>query len=513
MSRDGVLARLAARFDPSTLVGHFVLGRSVPIRPAGWDVHSLEGWHLASESTLPVLDLVDADGMALGWILGHPLELGRGVCSTPMRAPSRMADPDIEVAFERWLFAHAGPFVAVLLRPVPLLFIDPFGSLPVLFDCSLELVSSSPFLLTEGGVLPDSDVAKAIDIVGTGSWFILGTTPHGRAERLIPNHLLDLGAWTTRRHWPAGPIEPGDPEMLIAAMANAIDGALLAAAHAATPNVSLTSGADSRCLLACAREYTDRLRYFTVPFPDRSGDTDKHTAPRIAARFGLRHRTLPWVRPTQADVDRYLYQTGCLVGEMRGREAGPTYAQLGGDAPYVSGVGTITARPAEAMGLTPSGAERSPTDAAWLLGYFGFPALPELERRANRWLAEAPPLDPHNLRVLYHMEMRYGCWGGALAVGYPDACTHTIYPFGQRAVAEAIFGLPLEARLAGRARHDATALRWPELLDIPINHPTRRATTVTAVRRASELPGGVVRRLRRYGRRLAVALGVVRTLG
>lgn len=248
-----------------------------------------------------------------------------------------------------------------------------------------------------------------------------------------------------------------------------------------------------------------------MPFPDRSGDTDKHTAPRIAARFGLRHRTLPWVRPTQADVDRYLYQTGCLVGEVRGREAGPTYAQLGGTSPYVSGVGTISARPAENIGLTASGAVRSPTDATWLIKYFGFPELPELVARANRWLDEAPPLDPHNLRVLYHMEMRYGCWGGALGVGYPEACTYTLYPFGQRAVAEAIFRLPLEYRLAGRARRDATTLRWPELLDIDINRPTRRATATSTVRRARELPWGAVRRMKRYGRRAVQSLGLLRS--
>jgi hypothetical protein len=260
-------------------------------------------------------------------------------------------------------------------------------------------------------------------------------------------------------------------------------------------------------MLASAREHVDRLQFFTVPFPDRSGDTDAGTAPRIAARFGLAHRTLRWVRPSQHDIDRYLYQTGCLIGEYRGRQAGPTYAQLGGDAPYISGVGTITARPADQVGLTATGEQIEPTDPEWLLRYFRFPMLPELLSRAERWLAEAPPLDPHNLRVLFHMEMRYGAWGGALALGYPDACTYTLYPFGQRAVADAIFELPLDYRLTGQARRDATAHRWPELLDFDINRPTRRAAITSRLRRARELPPGAVRRMRRLGGRAIGSLG------
>ena len=291
---------------------------------------------------------------------------------------------------------------------------------------------------------------------------------------------------------------------------------MLAAATESTPNVSLTAGADSRLLLACGRAHLDRLRFFTVSFPDRLGDTDRRTAPRIAEQFGLAHRTLDWISPTETDVDSFLYKTGCLVGELRGRRAGPTYGQLGGTAPYVSGVGTFTVKPAEEVDLTPSGAERSPTNAAWLLRYFWFPELPELMTRAERWLEEAPPLDAHNLRVLYHLENRYGCWGGALALGYPQAYTYTVYPFGQRAVADAIFRLPLDHRLAGRARRDATLLRWPELLEIPINRPTRRVAVANKISHGWELKVAGMRRVgkysRRAGRRASHLIGLLRSL-
>jgi hypothetical protein len=515
-SSGNVLSRLARTFDPSTLRGHFVLARTIPLLPDGWSVQSLDGWHLATEPSLPVVELVAADGDPLGWLLGRPIELGRGLCRSPLRVPLAVADAGFETRFEEWLFSHAGSFVAVLLRPAPLLFVDTFGALPVLFDRSLEAASSSPFLLTEDGTVPDSEIAAAIDILGSGRWFILGSSPHGRADRLLPNHLLDLRSWVARRHWPAGAIEPGDPDTLIAGMCDAIENAMLAAAAESPPNVSLTAGADSRLLLACLRAHVDRVRFFTVVFPDRLGDTDRRTAPRIAARFGLAHQSLEWIPPTTADVDRFLYMTGCLVGELRGRQAGPTYAQLGGTAPYVSGVGTITVKPAAEVDLTASGAERSPTDAAWLLRYFWFPELPELMARAERWLEEAPPLDAHNLRVLYHLENRYGCWGGALALGYPEADTYTLYPFGQRAVADAIFSLPLDHRLAGRARRDATLLRWPELLEIPVNRPTRRVAVANKISYGWELEVAAVRRLGKYGRlagrRAAHLLGLLRSI-
>ena len=498
----GPLSRLARTFDRSTLRGHFALGRALPRIPDGWLRQSLDGWHLACAPDLPVLEVVDGSGVGTGWVLGHPLVPGQGPVEPPLRVPAAIADPDFADAFERLLYFHAGQYAGVLLGPSPRVYVDAFGSLPVLYDPTLELVSSSPFLLTEDEDVPDSILFETLEMERIGRWFILGTTAHARAERLLPNHLLDLRSWAPRRHWPPSEIEPGNVDELVDQVADAIEGAVVAAAARERPNVSITAGADSRCILACSRAHLERLRYFTVAFSDGLGDTDVRGAPGVAALCDLDHRVLPWIPATQADIDRFLYQTGWCIGELRGKRAGPTYAQLGGSGPYVCGVGSIISKNWRKLRLTRDGRGHSPTDAGFLLRYFWFPELPELVERADRWLEEAPRLDPFNVRLLYHLEMRYGCWGGALAMGYPEACSYTLYPFGQRVIADAVLRLPLDYRLAGTLRHDIVLRRWPELHDLPVNRPTFRVATTRRLSRTSGLAAGARRRLVRIGRRL-----------
>lgn len=493
------LSELARRFDPTALVGHFAFGRSIPLQLDGWARLSLDGWHLVHEPSLPALEVFDSDGTAVGWILGHPLELGRGGLTPPLCLPFAASDPAFIGRFETWLFEHGGQFAAVVVRPVRRVYVDGFASLPVLFDAELELASSSPFLLTTDGSVPDSELGTSLDLIAKGLWFTLGTTAHARADRLLANHYLELDAWRTARHWPSADLAPGDAAAVVEEIGDAIQGVFAAAVADGTPNASLTAGADTRSLLACARPLIDRVSYFTVPFPDELGVVDVRSAPLLARQFGLSCRVLDWVRPTEADVDQFLYQTGCLIGELRGRESRPTHALLSRSGPYISGVGTILSKTAHDLGMFRRNLANRPLDGAWLLRYLYLPPHPELIARADRWLDEAPQLDGHNLRLLFHLEQRYSCWGGALAMAYPEACTSTVYPFGQRAVVEGVMRLPEDYRAAGSARRDLTLSRWPELLDVPVNQPTVAVTVKRKLRRAGHLAQAAQARVRRYG--------------
>lgn len=496
--RPPLLSELARRFDPTALIGHFAVGRSVPVQPEGWVQASLDGWLLVREPSLPALDVLDCEGIAVGWVLGHPFELGRGGVKSPVRLPFGAADPSFARQFEAWLYEHGGQFAAILVHPVRRLYVDAFASLPVLFDAELELASSSPFLLTEDGTVPDSELATSLDVVAKGSWFTLGTTAHARAERLLANHFVDLRDWRAVRHWPCDGIVSGDAAAVVGEIGDAIEGLIAAAVAEGTPNASLTAGADTRSLLACARRVIDRVNYFTVPFPDELGLVDVRTAPQLARQFGLSYRLLDWVRPTESDVDRFLYQTGCLVGELRGRESRPTHALLCRSGPYISGVGTIISKTARDLGMLRRSLADKPLDGAWLVRYLYLPPHPELVGRADRWLEEAPSLDAHNLRLLFHLEQRYSCWGGALAIAYPEACTTTVYPFGQRAVVDAVMRLPEEYRTWGSARRDLTLARWPELLDVPVNQPTIAVTVRRKLRRVGHLAQAAESRILRY---------------
>lgn len=492
-----MLSTLAGAFDPSELEGHFVLGRSVALRPQGWNVRSLGGWDLVHAPDLPVVDVLDEGGARLGWILGTPLAIGLGPVRAPLRLPFATSTRSFEQRFDDWLYRFGGQFAAVLVTPRPRVYVDPYSSLPVLFDRELQLASSSPFLLTHDGTVPDGPLHSQLNITRTGLWHILGTTPHARAERLLPNHALHLDTWVTRRHWPARPFATADAAQLTEGIADLLGGTIAAAAAVGpSPSVSVTAGGDTRAMLACARPIVDRLHFFTVSFPDDSGSTDARTAGRIASRFGLDYRRLEWVTPQERDVDLFLYRTGCMVGERRGMLGAPSYAQLDPGAPYVSGVGGVIGVDTHALHLTPSALRRAHVDGRELVARFGWPLLPDFVQRANLWLEELPQLDFLNIHLLFRVEMCYGCWGGPLALAYPDACSTTVYPFGQRGVIEHLMQMPAAERAAGTVRKAVVEARWPELLEIPLNRSTVRIAARRRAKRGGAFAKAGVRRAR-----------------
>jgi hypothetical protein len=461
-------SELSRRHEPSELLGHFALARSLPLEPAGWPTRELDGWTLSHEPGLPVHALLDATGRELGWLVGHPLDLESEVAVIgPVSAP--------EHDFESWLYGLGGRFAAIVLRPEPMLYPDGGATLPVLFDPALRCAASSPFLLPS----TDSPLVDALAVFETGSWFTLGTTPCVGASLLMPNHALDLSRWEQLRIWPRAPFDPADVAPLVEQVARTLEQTLAAVSATGRPNVGFTAGGDSRSFLACSRGVLDRLRFFTVAVPDELGATDLATAPALAERFGLDYRVLPWQEPSPADVELYMYRTGCLVGERRGRTATRTYDQLGGGEVYVSGVGAEMAR---GIGWRRTDDRDVRLSAEDLLLRFGLRSHPELLERADAWLAALPAgLASLDALTLFHVEMRLGGWGGPLTTGYPDAYSFTLYPYANRAVVDAVLRLPWEYRRAGALREDVIASRWPELLDVAVNRPPFRV----AVRRGA----------------------------
>lgn len=479
-------SELSRRLDPSLLPGHFVVGRSLPLQLPGWFQRQLDGWTLATEPRLPVQKLLDSAGADIGWLLGHAIDLESGTFITDsLRTPLQGEDAENGRDLEDWLYRFGGRFVAIILRPKPVLYPDAASTLPVLFDAELQCASSSPFLLCDlDGRVPDSPLVDAVPIFRTDTYFALGTTSHAQAELLLANHVLDLVCWKQSRAWPLSLFSSDDVEPLVERVAATLEKTLTAAATAGHPNMSLTAGVDTRSFLACSRGVVDRLHFFTVAFPDDLGTTDLATAPVLAKRFGLEHRILPWLEPSMSDLELFMYRTGCMIGAPRARMATRSYSQLGGCEVYISGVVS-----------PPMGDEwerfDDPTmrlDAEDLLRRRKFPLHPELVRRAGDWLAALPEgFTGLDALSLFYLEMRGGAWGGLLTMAYPDAYTFTLYPYAHRAIMDAEFRFPWQYRRSRRLNNDLVAARWKELLDIPFNHPPVGVALRRQARRSARL--------------------------
>lgn len=491
--RPSVLGR---RHAADALAGHFALGRSLPVRPDGWATRELDGWTLAHDRGLPVDDLVDAGGRRVGWLLGHPLDLEAASLAASFALPGETQAPGFLAGAEAWLYRHGGRWAAVLLQPVARLFLDPFGALPAFYGAEQQLVASSPFLFSADPTsLSDSplvDVFRVARADGDYS-FVLGTSPVVGVERVPANHVLDLSAWAVERTWPRERPAESSADEAVHEIAETLT-ATMTSLTTLRPNASLTGGGDTRVLLACARAVAADLSFFTVALPDQQAAVDVRTAAAIAGRFGLDHRVLPWRTPTEHDVELFLYRTGCSVGERRGRLAGPTYAQLGGSAPYVSGISNFTLYPEEIGWYRGAPPDERPTPDA-LLRRFGLPPHPELVQRAAAWLADLPPLDAVTTLALFNEE-RVSAWAAGLTLAYPEACSFTAYPSSHRRIGEAALRVGWRDRLPA-IRTAIVRERWPELLELGINPSTPAERLRRRTRHAVALVRGAARRARR----------------
>ena len=465
------------------LVGQFILGGSEAPSPEGWLVRRGGGWLLASHPRLPVIDIVGSDGSCLGWALGYPIHPAGILLTSRFQIPIEPRHPLGPAEFERHLYTLGGRYAAVFLgQTQSRVYLDPCGSLAVVYCPGQRLVASSPNLIPPEASTPEHDeLIRAVGVVERGRWYPFGLTPRRGVERLLPNHALDLETWQPVRHWPIGGLPPTNPDVAgavaeIAAIAETAVGAVASAHPVAMP---LTAGRHTRMQLACARRHLPGMVFFTIPLPDERAVLDCAVARRIARRFRLRYVPLRWKEATANELDAWLYRTGGCVGGRTWKTV-RTLNQLDPDRCIVSAIfGELGGPPSSRNADVDPRA--SPRDLVTRILRL-FPT-PELVERARQWLEQVPAQGAFGVLDFLRLEQRYGCWAGPQEYG-PTNPAFQLSPFCHRRIVELALTLPVDYRKRDRLPRDLIQSRWPELLRFPFNQPLGPKAILPASRRA-----------------------------
>ena len=481
----------------SAYPGQFILSKTEVRLPNRWVFEKIGSWLLSRHPSLPKIRLMAGEGeRVIGWILGFPID-SEGVFwsdGSQIRVPwgSDWSDE----AVEEFVYGFGGRFlVAFIQEPKMRVYLDPIGSLSMVYCAHQEILASTPNLIPYDELTGDHiELAKDLGIPFTNAIYPLGLTPRHNIEQLIPNHYLDLENWSRVRHWPSRPlVDEESVEKAVVAVADTTRRHISAIVSKTPTYLRLTAGGDSRMLLSCAKGVVDRLELFTVPIGDAGGYLDVYVARKIAKRFGLRHLVPMFQESSKADLDEYMTRIGYGTGELRGwqtttmfRRANPAHAQLDGavgaldrGAFYEQG-DTTTSR------ITP---ER-------LMKYCSGPCNERTLPPLRRWLESAPPLDTLQLLDLFYIEQRLGCWGGILPYAEAGDPGFVIFPMCHRDIITRLMTLPTEYRLHGYRTcekyhsgpppfmEEIIRREWPELLEWPFNKPFGYAKVVLDTKRA-----------------------------
>jgi hypothetical protein len=503
VDRSLIPSEVFARGLVGDLCEQFVLSASVEV-PDGWVARRLGSWQLAHHPTVPVIAVTTPAGAPgdpeLGWLLGYPITaegrlLGDGDTHILSGDPADLAD-DL-----------GGRFLLIIAQGEnPAVYPDAAGTYSSVYCPSLRISASTPALIPYHSTTTDRhELIELLGIPRGGSTFPFGMTSRHGVERLLPNHHLDLCTWTMVRHGPRRRYERG--ELSVEETADRLAGIVRRQIYAVMDRIPcylpLTAGNDSRTLLACARERSHDLAFYTVDMTDLNGANDVAVASEIARRFGLQHERVPMVRATAVDIDRWLYRTGCSVGERRGIEATTTYMTLDRDRARLNGqIGDFarnvyrlptddedTRLTVERLALQ----RASHHDVDWRASIgptrARFSLAPEVLGYVERWMDGVADPDPLRVLDLNYMERVVAAWASVWTYAEYFGPGFTIFPFCHSEVIALIMGLPEDVRRRETFNQILVTQEWPELLDIPVN----AVGTRTRLRQKGR---GIARRLR-----------------
>ncbi|CAA6805131.1 MAG: Unknown protein [uncultured Thiotrichaceae bacterium] len=427
---------LASTFSPNTLIRQYVICQRLSLIPEGWIRESLGEFWLGVHPDLPVNHGLSENSRFRVCFLGDVIDPFAG----KFNCPSLEDHPQVIQSFddfEAYLHRLSGRFVCVVTNGESTrIYLDASGSLPLVFDVSQQIASSSLMVIPYGGeVDDDSALIELFKFHQQNGIYPFGLTPRKKIKRVLPNHYLCLDSWCVIRHWPSCSFkkEPDRTDLAekVGGLLESTISTILKQGY--KPYMSLTAGVDSRTLLACTLpKYRQNIHYFTWELPDATAMQDVATASSVSRGCGVKYSSYPYKVAKRKDQLKWLYRTSLSIGEVRGQSITTTVSQMDAKQPYIAGnVSLIT------LGkYWREGDDKLETLAAKdVVQRLRIPESASILQAAEEWLSSLPSLSVREVTDLLYLEQRVGCWGSEIGSGHADGPFH-IYPLSNRKIFE-----------------------------------------------------------------------------
>jgi hypothetical protein len=319
---------------------------------------------------------------------------------------------------------------------------------------------------------------------GEAVWTGDGTKYVG-IKHLTPNHYLDLEAKKAFRYWPTRP--PGTLDLESAAQQSAaiLQSTMRAATNRFRLSVAVTSGWDSRCVLAATRPMHSTLDYYVQKF---GGMTDRHpdvwVPRRLARKLGFPFRVIECGDYQDDAFDAALEKN---VFALQSPAKKTLYRSFAKDFQSEVNASGNASELGQNWYLNVMGAGAAALDVAGLLATEGIPQSEYASASLQDWYAEAKARCDalgYCLPELFYWEQRMGNWGSMfpaeLDIAFDEFC-----PFATRRLIETMLAVDAELRVYHNSsvHRRIIELLWPELLSEPFNPVGWRAAVVLWLRR------------------------------
>jgi hypothetical protein len=301
-------------------------------------------------------------------------------------------------------------------------------------------------------------------------------SPFQGSRRLLPNHFLDLGNGECRRFWPEGGVSHISLDEGAGRVAGLLTGLLHAAANRFDLAVTVTSGIDSRVVLAACMDIREKVSFVTLRQWHMGDDSPDIVVPEnLLNRLGLRHQVIRSSVNTTPDFAQIFKSNAFEAHEHYGPDAEAILKRFQRRMVAVTGSGGEVGRCPFRSNLRFFDSKRlSPR----YLCRIEIGAQSEFAMKHFReWLGGLP--HGHNINRLDIFEWEQGCgsWLATTQLQFDIAWKDIVTPFNCREIAVTMLSVPVRYRKGPDYPlfQRLVAKMWPEVLDAPINPHRRRS--------------------------------------
>ncbi len=298
---------------------------------------------------------------------------------------------------------------------------------------------------------------------------------YGNIKHLLPNYYLNLSDRYIRRFWPHRVLETISLTEQREKAAMLLRGIFDAATRRFPLAMGLSSGLDSRMLLAASREYSSNIDYFTMVSEQNSASHyDAAAAAELLEKLRVPHRIIPVPHEVPQFYTDVLEASICRHRPVKALNSYALFRNLSLDE---SNRVIVWGNLAE---ITKRDRSRWPNVNEMLLSpdYLSLMAFMNGSIRAREefrwWLREAKSCSKHNVRSLdlLHWEHRVGSWAAGSLSEY-DVAFESLCPYNCREYIELFLRVPFRYRTKPHYRAHTELIRtlWPETLKMPIGEP------------------------------------------
>jgi hypothetical protein len=299
------------------------------------------------------------------------------------------------------------------------------------------------------------------------------STPFAEITHLLPNRYLDLRTGETPRFWPDGPIGTLSPGEGVASAAELLQGLMDAAYRRFDPVLGMTSGLDSRMVLAASRKHINRIDGMTVRQGQMPDDhPDLTVSAQLLGRLGRPHQVVKALPYMSAAFSKAFKENVFLAHDHYGPDAEAILHAYGRSRVVATGSGAEVARASFRARIDASKSEYTGDELARLL----YMADSDFAVHAYRqWLGESRHIyDVHPLDLLC-WENLHGNWLAGTQLEFDYAWRDIFTPFNCRSLLVTLLRIEEKCRSAPHysAFRQLIEKLWPELLAEPINPPLK----------------------------------------